>query len=811
MTIAAPGFADRTSAVPGIGAGADAPDRGAGDAEVIGGELGAGGTKLALPATRDGAGGFGAVVRRALGEGGVGVEARALVAASPAAGLNAQGLLISQAVVVIARAPELGEAAGGVSGADLLSDGEATVEPGAANAEKEGAAPLVVLPETFPLAVPVPPVVAAGVGASSAVLNDATVAAAAGLAPRDVELDARAGAAQPRRVGGDRDVALAAESPARAVDAAVLGPPVNLASLPALALAGGAAAVADGEDVAVSMAGVGGISGQSSAAGLAPAVRALDTGVVEPGAATGSSGDSAAVVGAVTASIAAPVKRAAGEGVALRLGVPGAATGAGLDVREVPFATGAAVGQAPVLTRGSAPKGVDRAAGVAPDLRQGQPVSAVPDAAPFARIAAQPVVTAAGDLAGSVVRGAIGQVGPDAGASAGAVEQPARPLALVADDGTVVAGVAVGLAHDAGDVAALSIGAGRPVVAGSPIVDGQRLEPDVATGGGAGMLVAKVAATGPLVVAAAVTATGSAGESGAPVSVARANGLATGEKAVSSAPAGVIAAALSVSASVVDDRSATRASDAAIAGAAGANIAKAPPTVGAAAVTSVGASEPGVAAPDAGRVVAHRTADDAAPVAVASAPAGIEVQSLVTPALRAVDLVQGPQVVPAALAVAPAPAIIAPVAIASPVVLPVQPDSLAHDVGLALVRQLGGNGDELRIRLEPADFGTIDIRMTFDHRGALRAVVGADSALALDLLRRDSADLGRAMSDAGVHADAESFRFESRSQERGDGGQRQHRPDTQPHDALADDGAGEMPDPTRFRPLRWRGAVDVMA
>ena len=55
MTIAAPGFADRTSAVPGIGAGADAPDRGAGDAEVIGGELGAGGTKLALPATRDGA------------------------------------------------------------------------------------------------------------------------------------------------------------------------------------------------------------------------------------------------------------------------------------------------------------------------------------------------------------------------------------------------------------------------------------------------------------------------------------------------------------------------------------------------------------------------------------------------------------------------------------------------------------------------------------------------------------------------------------------------------------------------------------
>ncbi len=156
-----------------------------------------------------------------------------------------------------------------------------------------------------------------------------------------------------------------------------------------------------------------------------------------------------------------------------------------------------------------------------------------------------------------------------------------------------------------------------------------------------------------------------------------------------------------------------------------------------------------------------------------------------------------------------APVVLAPVPVS--IVLPVQPEKLAHDVGVALAQRLAGNGDELRIRLEPADFGTIDIRMTFDHRGALRAVVGADSIVALDLLRRDSADLGRALSDAGVRADADSFRFESRSQDRGEGGQRQPRHDAQPAVARADTGSADIPDPTRFRPLRWNGAVDVMA
>lgn len=134
---------------------------------------------------------------------------------------------------------------------------------------------------------------------------------------------------------------------------------------------------------------------------------------------------------------------------------------------------------------------------------------------------------------------------------------------------------------------------------------------------------------------------------------------------------------------------------------------------------------------------------------------------------------------------------------------------LARDVGVTIARQITAGGSEVRLRLDPAEFGRIDVRMSFDDQGALRAVVSADSSTVLDVLRRDSADLGRAMTDAGVRADAQSFRFEgngSDSRNAGDGqprGQRQqqshsrNQPET---DSTAD-----------FKPLNWNGRLDVTA
>jgi flagellar hook-length control protein FliK len=156
------------------------------------------------------------------------------------------------------------------------------------------------------------------------------------------------------------------------------------------------------------------------------------------------------------------------------------------------------------------------------------------------------------------------------------------------------------------------------------------------------------------------------------------------------------------------------------------------------------------------------------------------------------------------------------------IVLPVVPATLARDIGLAMARRIGRDGDELRIRLEPADFGTVDVRLSFDDRGSLRAVVGADSTLALDLLRRDAAELGRALTDAGVRADDRSFRFENRSegqpgsQHNNQADARGQRGDGQPQGRAPSRAVAALPDPetadaAALHPLAWRGGVDVIA
>ena len=137
------------------------------------------------------------------------------------------------------------------------------------------------------------------------------------------------------------------------------------------------------------------------------------------------------------------------------------------------------------------------------------------------------------------------------------------------------------------------------------------------------------------------------------------------------------------------------------------------------------------------------------------------------------------------------------------------PPRLGHDVGLAIARQVAANGDQLEIRLEPPELGRVDVSMAFDDRGTLRAVVAADSALSLDLLRRDRADLGHAMANAGISADAQSFRFEGRDTSRRGEDNRSWQPP--PQASIHSEKVTEVPDRSRFRSLNWRGQLDVLA
>ncbi|WP_234041640.1 flagellar hook-length control protein FliK [Erythrobacter aureus] len=134
---------------------------------------------------------------------------------------------------------------------------------------------------------------------------------------------------------------------------------------------------------------------------------------------------------------------------------------------------------------------------------------------------------------------------------------------------------------------------------------------------------------------------------------------------------------------------------------------------------------------------------------------------------------------------------------------------MGKDLAVQIAKHSKDGQDALTIRLDPAEMGRIQIRMHFDEQGSLRAHVTAESNLALELLRRESFDLARALTDAGVRTDAQSFRFDSRGQE---GGQHGHRQDQSgAHSRQFEEGGEALPDETEYRRVRTNGAVDVIA
>lgn len=138
--------------------------------------------------------------------------------------------------------------------------------------------------------------------------------------------------------------------------------------------------------------------------------------------------------------------------------------------------------------------------------------------------------------------------------------------------------------------------------------------------------------------------------------------------------------------------------------------------------------------------------------------------------------------------------------------------TIARDMGVEIAHRASAGGDELVINLDPAELGKIRVHMAIDDKGAVRAVVAADNASVLDALRRDSADIVRAINDSGLRADMQSFRFDSRGGSADGGpwqgfkGQQDARGGSTPFQTLtpAVDEAG-------WRPMTRTGRVDLMA
>lgn len=152
---------------------------------------------------------------------------------------------------------------------------------------------------------------------------------------------------------------------------------------------------------------------------------------------------------------------------------------------------------------------------------------------------------------------------------------------------------------------------------------------------------------------------------------------------------------------------------------------------------------------------------------------------------------------------------------AAPVVV-AEPGQMGRDIGVEIARHVAAGRDEVMIRLAPAEMGRIDVRLSFDDKGALHAAVSADSPQALHMLRRDAGDLGRSLADAGIRTDSSSFSFDSRDSGAGQFAQQQHgHPggDGRPlhRGAQLRDADGSETSPVPYRQLRAGGRVDLMA
>lgn len=137
-------------------------------------------------------------------------------------------------------------------------------------------------------------------------------------------------------------------------------------------------------------------------------------------------------------------------------------------------------------------------------------------------------------------------------------------------------------------------------------------------------------------------------------------------------------------------------------------------------------------------------------------------------------------------------------------------EQIAQDLGLAIARHTRNGQDEFAIRMDPAELGRIHVRLAFDDQGSLRAHIHAESHSVADMLRRDSGELGRVLSDAGVRTDSQSFRFGDGGGNRQMGGQARGEFASANNPGFARDDAA-LADLTDYRPMRANGGVDIVA
>jgi len=133
-----------------------------------------------------------------------------------------------------------------------------------------------------------------------------------------------------------------------------------------------------------------------------------------------------------------------------------------------------------------------------------------------------------------------------------------------------------------------------------------------------------------------------------------------------------------------------------------------------------------------------------------------------------------------------------------------------RQVAVHIARAVESGSDRIRIQLNPAELGRVDVRLEVANDGRVTAVVAAEKAETLDLLRRDAHGLEKALAEAGLKADGGSLQFSLQGEQTDQDSQAAGGPD----DGAADDADGDLDAATlaAIDAGRWRavdGVVDI--
>lgn len=145
-------------------------------------------------------------------------------------------------------------------------------------------------------------------------------------------------------------------------------------------------------------------------------------------------------------------------------------------------------------------------------------------------------------------------------------------------------------------------------------------------------------------------------------------------------------------------------------------------------------------------------------------------------------------------------------------VMAFRPDTVGRDIGLEIAKRVSAGGEELVIRLNPAELGRINIRMSMNEHGQLRAIVAADAASVVDAIRNDVPELSRALEQAGIRTDGQSFRFDRGGNGDPGGAWQQRYQQQNPENRHGERGSHAMTDEEPvYRRMGANGRINMMA